>query len=294
MKRTKAILPVIIFLLILGASFTPIYPDSLRISQIDSTSLIINQKVKVYVSVTDVEGASIKNLGKDNFQIFETAEDRPELEREVLLVEKGVNINRGINLLLILDNSGSMYWDGSGKIKNSDNEEIWRITFAKNAINSFLKEIKNPRDKIGLFVFNVKIGAKTELTNDRVQIVKALSEAARPPEEEAYTEALPKPGDGTQRSVESVVATVKSHTPALQDCWKQEIKINPLVKGRIVIRFVANPFGEVIDVTVVSSTINSQVLINCVVKKIQRWRDFDYCDPNIGNIPYKIPFKFGL
>ena len=188
MKRKKALLSVCILFMILGASFSQAFPDSLRISQIDSTSLIINQRVKVYISVTDEDGASIKDLDKDNFQIFESAEDRPDQEKEVLLVEEGVNINRGINLLLVLDNSGSMYWDGSGKVKTSDNEDIWRITFAKDAIISFLKEIKNPRDKVGLFVFNVKIGSKTELTNDRVQIVKTLAGTTRPPEEEAYTE----------------------------------------------------------------------------------------------------------
>jgi Ca-activated chloride channel family protein len=188
MKRKKALLFVSILFIILGASFSPVFSDSLRISQIDITSLIINQRVKVYISVTDENGISVKDLGIDNFKIFETAEGWPEQDRKVLLVEKGVNINRGINLLLVLDNSGSMYWDGSGKIKSSENEDIWRITFAKDAIISFLKEIKNPRDRVGLFVFNVKIGSKTELTNDKVQIVKALAGTTRPPEEEAYTE----------------------------------------------------------------------------------------------------------
>ncbi len=188
MKRKKALLSVCILFMILGASFSQVFSDSLRISQIDSTSLIINQRIKVYISVTDEDGVSVKDLGKDNFKIFETAEGRPEQEREIFLVEKGVNINRGINLLLVLDNSGSMYWDGSGKITNSENEDIWRITFAKDAIISFLKEIKNPRDRVGLFVFNVKIGSKTALTDDKVQIVKALAGTTRPPEEEAYTE----------------------------------------------------------------------------------------------------------
>jgi VWFA-related protein len=188
MMGKKALPFVCTFLIILVVPFSQLFSDSLRISQIDSNSLLINQNVRVFVSVTDKDGISIKDLGKDNFKIFETAERRHEQEREVIRLEQGVNINRGINLLLILDNSGSMYWDAGGKVKNSDNEEIWRITFAKEAIISFLKEIKNPKDRVGLFVFNVKIGSKTELTDDKVKIVQALEETAKPPEEEAYTE----------------------------------------------------------------------------------------------------------
>jgi Ca-activated chloride channel family protein len=188
MKGMKTLPLLLIFSAILSVSFSQAYSDSLRISQIDSNSLLINQNVRAYVSVTDIEGSSIKDLDRDNFKIFETAEGRPPQEFKVIRLEQGVNINRGINLLLILDNSGSMYWDASGKIKNSEDESLWRITFAKEAIISFLKEIKNPRDRVGLFVFNVKIGQKTELTDDKVKIVKALSGASKPPEDEAYTE----------------------------------------------------------------------------------------------------------
>ena len=184
----KSALFVCIVFIVLFIPFSQLFSDSLRISQIDSNSLLINQRVRVFVSVTDRDGISVKGLGKDNFKIYETAEGRQEQENEVIRLEQGVNINRGINLLLILDNSGSMYWDAGGEVKNSEDESIWRITSAKEAIISFLKEIKNPKDRVGLFVFNVKIGSKTDLTDDKVKIAKALVETTKPPEKEAYTE----------------------------------------------------------------------------------------------------------
>ncbi|MCK5570535.1 MAG: VWA domain-containing protein, partial [Spirochaetes bacterium] len=188
MKVRKSVMLLCNICLILFFSFSNAFSESIRISRIDSNSLLLNQKIKVYLSVTDENGKPVKDLGIDNFEIFESPENHTGQEREILAFEKGVNINRGINLLLVLDNSGSMYWDGSGKIKNSTDQEIWRITYAKEAITSLLKEIKNPLDRVGLFTFNVKIDTETALTTDRVKIVKAIIEIKKPSEEEAYTE----------------------------------------------------------------------------------------------------------
>ena len=188
MKVRKSVMLLCNICLILFFSFSNAFSESIRISRIDSNSLLLNQKIKVYLSVTDENGKPVKDLGIDNFEIFESPENHTGQEREILAFEKGVNINRGIHLLLVLDNSGSMYWDGSGKIKNSTDQEIWRITYAKEAITSLLKEIKNPLDRVGLFTFNVKIDTETALTNDRVKIVKAIIEIKKPSEEEAYTE----------------------------------------------------------------------------------------------------------
>ncbi len=160
-----------------------IYSDSVRISQIDNSSLLINQKVKVYLSVTDREGSPISNLEKENFIVYEFEE-----QKEIHQFQRGVNVQKGINLLLVLDNSGSMYWDGSGEIKNSNDESIWRITYAKEAITSLLNEIKNPRDRVGLISFNVKLDSKVRMTDDKVEIVRVLENVKKPKEEEAYTE----------------------------------------------------------------------------------------------------------
>ncbi len=177
---------LLFFLILLPGSLT--FSDALRISQIDNFSLLINQRVKLYISVTDKSGTPVQNLNKENFTVFESTEEGAQKKRDIISVKHGVNINQGINLLLILDNSGSMYWDETGRIKDSQDESIWRITFAKNAISSLLKEIKNPLDRVGLVSFNVKMGSKIKPTNDKVAIERALTQIERPSEQEAYTE----------------------------------------------------------------------------------------------------------
>ncbi|GAG75760.1 unnamed protein product, partial [marine sediment metagenome] len=170
-------------LLTLLLFFSGAFSDTVRISQIDNSFLLINQRVKVYLGVTDQKGNPIKNLEKDNFTLYEF-----DKQREILSFERGININQGINLLLVIDNSGSMYWDGSGKIKNSADEKIWRITHAKDAVSSLLNEIKNPLDRVGLISFNVKLDSKVKMTNEKVEIARALENIKRPEQEEAYTE----------------------------------------------------------------------------------------------------------
>jgi Ca-activated chloride channel family protein len=167
--------------------------EVLRISQIDNSMLLVNQSVRLFISVTDDEGDPVLGLGKQNFRVFESSTDDssaqlPEKEREIRSFLHGVNINRGTNFLFVLDNSGSMYWDGTGRIKDSEDESVWRITHAKRAIASLLKEIKNPLDRIGIVSFNVKIGQNVIPTSGKVDTERALSLIKRPAEEEAYTE----------------------------------------------------------------------------------------------------------
>ncbi len=159
------------------------YCDSLRISQIDNSSLLINQQVRLYISVTDESGKPVKNLTREQFSVLEMGKPR-----EIDSFERGININQGINLLLVLDNSGSMYWDGTGKKRNSPDSSIWRITYAKDAVVTLVNQLKNPLDKVGLISFNVKPDIQTKLTDEKVEVVWGLENIGKPSEEEAYTE----------------------------------------------------------------------------------------------------------
>jgi len=157
--------------------------NTLRISQIDNSSLLINQQVRLYLSVTDKNGDPVKNLTEDRFTVYEMGE-----EREIDTFRRGININQGINLLLVLDNSGSMYWDGTGEKKDSSDSSIWRITHAKDAVVSLMNRMKNPMDKVGLISFNVKPDVHSKLTAEKVEVVRGLDSIGKPSEKEAYTE----------------------------------------------------------------------------------------------------------
>lgn len=162
--------------------------DTLTIAQVDNTRLLLNQTIRAYVSVVDGGGNTVDGLGVDNFRVFESSEFWPEAERDVLSVEQGVNMVAGITVMLVLDNSGSMYWDASGAVQNSADPDVWRITAAKRAIRDLLGDMNNPSDQVGLVSFNLKLGAEVAPTSQKVDVEAALEQIVQPAPDEAFTE----------------------------------------------------------------------------------------------------------
>ncbi|MDW7681500.1 MAG: AgmX/PglI C-terminal domain-containing protein [bacterium] len=128
--------------------------------------------------------------------------------------------------------------------------------------------------------------AQMKTVNRNIQYEKVESSYA------SKSEALNRVG--VKRSSAEVVRTVRSHMRALQDCYKQQLKNDLNLKGKIVVRFTVNPAGEVIFASIVSSTLNNAAMENCIIKRILRWRDFSPCDPTFGNSSYRQSFKFGM
>jgi len=128
--------------------------------------------------------------------------------------------------------------------------------------------------------------AQMKTVNRNIQYEKVESSYA------SKAEALNRAG--VKRSSADVVRTVRSHMRALQDCYKQQLKNDLNLKGKIVVRFTVNPAGEVIFASIVSSTLNNAAMENCIIKRILRWRDFSPCDPTFGNSSYRQSFKFGM
>jgi len=98
---------------------------------------------------------------------------------------------------------------------------------------------------------------------------------------------------GKKRDPKDVVRAVQSHKRALQDCYKQELKVNPAVHGKIVVRFTVDPHGNVVEASIVTSSLDSPDMESCIINRIKNWRNFGQCDPSIGNVTYKQVFNFG-
>ena len=127
---------------------------------------------------------------------------------------------------------------------------------------------------------------KTETVARNIQYEEVKSSYLNKPSRSGFA--------GVKRNSKDVVQTVRSHMRALQDCYKQQLKKNPGLKGKIIVRFTINPAGSVIFASVVSSTFNNQVLESCIVKRVRQWRDFPPSDPSFGNNTYRQSFKFGM
>lgn len=100
--------------------------------------------------------------------------------------------------------------------------------------------------------------------------------------------------DGKARSDEHIARVVASHNRAIQDCYKQVLKHQPGLKGKILVRISIDVRGMVIFAEIVESSFNHPKIEQCILNRIRNWRDFGPCDPSLGVKTIKIPYKFGM
>ncbi|MCI0495799.1 AgmX/PglI C-terminal domain-containing protein [candidate division KSB1 bacterium] len=95
------------------------------------------------------------------------------------------------------------------------------------------------------------------------------------------------------RKADYVAQVIHSHNRAIQDCYKQALKNEPDLKGKIVVRIMIAPSGGVESVQILQSTIQYEPMLQCIVNRIQRWNDFGESDPSLGSIGYRQTYVFG-
>lgn len=157
------------------------------IAQVDPSRILVNQEVRLYVSVTDDFGDPVEGLEAEQFSVFEapgSGEDFVAVE-DVSVVEKA-NVSAGINFFLLVDNSGSMYDTLLGDPTEAPEE--MRMAHTKQAIREFLNDMTNPEDTVGLASFNTFFTLHTEPTQNKLTVYNALDEIERPERAEGYTE----------------------------------------------------------------------------------------------------------
>lgn len=86
---------------------------------------------------------------------------------------------------------------------------------------------------------------------------------------------------------------VLAHNPAIQDCYRVQLKRNPQLKGKVEVRFKITYQGYVSEVSIVSTTIDASELHGCILTKIARWRDFGRVDPAVGDVTLRQTYVFG-
>lgn len=161
--------------------------ESVRISQIDPSMLLVNQNVKAYVSVTDDAGAPVKNIGRNRFTVYESA-DGNNFKRipKIKDFRAMVNYRDGINFLLLIDNSGSMYLNVKQRLTR--NPADTKFSHAKSAVSTFLKSMANPRDRVGLASYNSYYQSLSDPISDKEKIQGLLGRIGKPVGDEGYTE----------------------------------------------------------------------------------------------------------
>ena len=94
------------------------------------------------------------------------------------------------------------------------------------------------------------------------------------------------------RNQDEVSGVVNNHISAINHLYELELRRNPDLRGKLVVRFTINPQGKIIKVDVVSSTLNHDTLVNRIVRRMLRWDDFGAVDPAKGNAVFRHGIKF--
>lgn len=110
-----------------------------------------------------------------------------------------------------------------------------------------------------------------------------------------------RPANGhATRERDKIRDLVAAHNPAIQDCYRKQLKGDTALKGKVTVRFTVNPLGHVVDAQVVKSAMTSGAepvtlpeLEACILNKIRNWRDFGQVDESTGEVTYRQTYVFG-
>jgi hypothetical protein len=82
---------------------------------------------------------------------------------------------------------------------------------------------------------------------------------------------------------------VRARLKAMQSCYEQELKRNPSLKGKIMVRFVITPAGRAGDIAFEENTLGSEAVTSCIRSVIRGWI-FPFKPPD--NVAVAYPFVF--
>ena len=165
----------------------PLTAETVSITQVDASPLLLSQTVDLYLNVTDQEGRPVGGLKEEAFSVYESSEGGTfSALREVESLQERPHEEQGLHILLLVDNSGSMYDTLSGAA--TEDVSQMRSTYARRAISRFVSSSFNPGDRIALASFNTSVTLHSESIADPAALNSLLKEIRRPESHRAYTE----------------------------------------------------------------------------------------------------------
>lgn len=70
---------------------------------------------------------------------------------------------------------------------------------------------------------------------------------------------------------EQLTTYIRKRSPALLRCYEQELKRNPSLKGKLVLRFNITPTGRTTEIDVEENTLGSEAVASCARTAIRSW-----------------------
>jgi len=70
---------------------------------------------------------------------------------------------------------------------------------------------------------------------------------------------------------EKLAAYVRGRKGAIQQCYEKELKRNPSLKGKVVVRFNITPAGRTSDIDIEENTLGNEAVASCIKTTIRGW-----------------------
>jgi TonB family protein len=88
---------------------------------------------------------------------------------------------------------------------------------------------------------------------------------------------------------EKLASYVRSRKTAIQQCYEKELKRNPSLKGKIVVRFTISTAGRATEIDIEENSLNNEAVASCIKTVIRGWV-FPFKPPS--DVPVAYPFVF--
>jgi len=96
-------------------------------------------------------------------------------------------------------------------------------------------------------------------------------------------------GDGS-RSRAEIIAVVNARMPGLRNVYNKYLKLKPDFSGKVTLKFTIAPSGDIISISIVSSTTGYSEFDNAIKAMVATWK---WKAIKSGNATPTIPFSFG-
>ncbi|MHB8877849.1 MAG: TonB family protein [Myxococcaceae bacterium] len=95
--------------------------------------------------------------------------------------------------------------------------------------------------------------------------------------------------DSSDVDREALARYVKQRKSAIQNCYERELKRNPSLRGKVVVRFSITPSGRASDIEIEENTLGNDAVASCVRTVIRTW-SFPFKPSSDVTVAY--PFVF--
>ena len=161
--------------------------EPISITGVDTSGILINGSVDIYISLQADEDAAPGDWGSEDFSLDEYDDKSGEwVSSEIRSFQYNGFSQEEISLLLLIDNSGSMYDSIAGTTE--DNREKQRIFYLISALRDLFDKTSEYKDNISLVTFNTYLSEETPFTSDRSTLYKSLNNINKPGKNESFTE----------------------------------------------------------------------------------------------------------